>query len=31
VHNTGDSSLVRLGTTGAGGMISASIELMHGK
>ncbi len=31
VHNAGDSSLVRLGTTGAGGMISASIELMHGK
>lgn len=30
VHKTSDSSLVRL-STGSGGMVSASIQLMHGK
>jgi len=31
VHKSSDSSLVRLMSTGAGGMVSAAIELMHGK
>jgi alpha-beta hydrolase superfamily lysophospholipase len=31
VHKTSDSSLVRLMSTGAGGQVSASIELMHGR
>jgi alpha-beta hydrolase superfamily lysophospholipase len=31
VHNSDDSSLVRLMSTGVGGMVSASIQLLHGK